>query len=100
MKYTPAMKYKLNPHKLAKSPASLIPILFAHFEYDSSYPYFDAIRPYLVPTTPEERWDSLISDVRIRYEEISSNIRRRFQDDSAKANRRFERMKSQFPVIS
>jgi hypothetical protein len=92
------MKYKINPHKLAKSPASLIPILFAHFEYDSSCPYFDAIRPYLVLTTPEERWDSLISDVRIRYEEISSNIKRRFQDDSAKANRRFERIKSQFSV--
>jgi hypothetical protein len=94
------MKYKINPHKLAKSPASLIPILFAHFEYDSSCPYFDAIRPYLVPATPKERWDSLISDVQKRYKDIDSKIERKFQDDSAKANRRFERMKSQFPVIS
>jgi hypothetical protein len=94
------MKYKINPHKLAKSPASLIPILFAHFEYDSSCPYFDAIRPYLVPATPKERWDSLIFDVQKRYKDIDNKIERKFQDDSAKANRRFERMKSQFPVIS
>jgi hypothetical protein len=94
------MKYKINPHKLAKSPARLIPILFAHFEYDSSCPYFDAIRPYLIPATPEEKWNSLIADVRIRYEEIGSKIERKFQDDSARSNRRFERMRSQFSVVS
>jgi hypothetical protein len=93
------MKYKINPRKLGKSPVSLIPILFAHFEYDSSSPYFDAIRPYLFPATPEERWDSLVSDVRIRSEEIGSKIEHRFNDESAKSNRRFERIKSRFPVI-
>jgi hypothetical protein len=94
------MKYKINPRKLGKAPARLISILFAHFEYDSSSPYFDAIRPYLFPATPEERWDSLVSDVRIQYEEIGSKIERRFRDESAKSNRRFERIKSQLSVIS
>lgn len=92
------MKHRINPHKLGKAPLSLLALLFAHFEYDDSSPYFDAIRPYLVPATPEERWDELVSDVRMKYEELGQKIERRFHDESAKSNRRFKQIKLQLSV--
>lgn len=76
----------------------LIPILFAHFEYDSSSPYFDEIWPYVSPATSEERWDALFSDVRMQYKELGGKIERKFRDDSAKSNRRFEQIKSRLSV--
>lgn len=93
-----AMKYRINPRKLGKAPLAVLPILFAHFEYDDASPYFDAIRPYLDPSTPEERWDELVSVVRMKYEELGQKIERKFRDQSARSNRRFEQIKSQLSV--
>ena len=92
----PTVKYKVNPVKLAKAPVSLTPMLFAHFEYDSSSPYFYAIRPYMFPATPEERWEELVSLVRMEYQKLNLKIERKFLDESARSNRRFEQMKLQF----
>lgn len=90
------MKYRINPRKLGKAPLSLLTLLFAHFEYDDSSPYFDAIRPYLAPSTSEERWDELVSVVRMKYKELGQKIERGFCDESTRSNRRFQQIKSQF----
>ena len=88
------VKYRVDPRKLAKAPVGVLPFLFAHFEYDGSSPYFDAIRPYLAPSTVEERWSELVSYVRMKYKKLGLEIERRFCDESAKSNRRFNQINS------
>ena len=70
------MLYKIDPRKLAKSPQSLVPILFACFEYDSSSPYFEAIRPYLAPSTADEKWEEIIFNLNFRFNHLEYEDRK------------------------
>jgi hypothetical protein len=99
------MLYKIDPRKLAKSPQSLVPILFACFEYDSSSPYFEAIRPYLAPSTADEKWEEIIFNLNFRfnhfeyalqmqYEKLMTKIERKYQVQSRNSNQNFNRIKA------
>lgn len=94
------VKCRIDPRKLGKAPVSVLPLLFAHFEYDSSFPCFDAIRPYLAPSTVEEKWSELFSCVRMKYKKLGFEIERRFCDESAKPNRRFGQINSYYQKVN
>jgi hypothetical protein len=66
------MKYKLNRQKFGKAPTSILPVLLACLEYDSSSPYFDLVRRYMRPNTPEEKWAELEADVKEAYANLAA----------------------------
>jgi hypothetical protein len=66
------MKYKLNRQKFGKAPMSILPALLACLEYDSSSPYFELVRCYMRPNTPEERWAVLEADVKEAYAKLEA----------------------------
>jgi hypothetical protein len=100
------MKYKINPCKLAKAPQRLLPILLACLEYDDSSPFFEAIRLYMIPATPEERWNAIFVDlesrfdeltaaVQMRHKELGSKIERKYQAQLAMSRKRFKLIKAE-----
>lgn len=104
------MKYKIDPRKLAKAPQRLLPILFACFEYDDSSPFFESIRSYMAPATPEERWNAIFFDlesrfdkltvaVQMRNKELEDKIERKYQAQLAMSHKRFELIKAELAKL-
>lgn len=69
---TQAMKYKLNRQKFGRAPTTILPALLACLEYDSSSPYFEQVRRYMRPNTPEERWAELETDIKQAYANLGA----------------------------
>jgi hypothetical protein len=89
---TQTMKYKLNRQKFGKAPMSILPALLACLEYDSSSPYFELVRCYMRPNTPEERWAVLEADVKEAYAKLEAAQNASFNQKIDRIVARLKRM--------
>ena len=87
------MKYKLNRQKFGKAPMSILPVLLACLEYDSTSPYFEQVRRYMRPNTPEERWAELEADVKKAYANVEATQTASFNQKIDQIVTRLKRMK-------
>jgi hypothetical protein len=86
------MKYKLNRRKFGKAPMSILPALLACLEYDSTSPYFEQVRRYMRPNTPEERWTELEADVKEAYAKLEGRQTASFNQKIDQIVNRLKRM--------
>jgi hypothetical protein len=86
------VKYKLNRQKFGKAPMSILPALLACLEYDSSSPYFELVRCYMRPNTPEERWAVLEADVKEAYAKLEAAQNASFNQKIDRIVARLKRM--------
>lgn len=84
------MLHPFSPHKLAKCPLRLLPYLLAACcKVDDTSPYFDRLRPYLLPETPEDRLAELLHSYDLLCESRIASVRVRRAELQRRADRRF-----------
>ena len=86
------MKYKINPRKLAKSPAGVLPFLFAEMEFDDQSQYFSILRPYMLPATEQERHQELIAAIKQKRQTMQCLAERRFDEAIDKIQRNLKNL--------
>ena len=86
------MKYKINPRKLAKSPAGVLPFLFAEMEFDDQSKYFEILRPYMLPATEEDRHQELVAAIRQQRQVMQCLAERRFDETIDKIKFRLQNL--------